>query len=281
MRSDPGSPVLDDLRVVVTRSGAGGPKDSLTRLLREAGVIPLSIPLTRTELPRDPALLERAALELSSYDWLVATSVRAVPPLVQAIRRVGGSIPGARARGLRICAVGPRTGKALTRYGLAPDILPARFHAEGVVRSILSASEGTSLRVLFPRAEEGREVIPQMLRGAGADVQVVAAYRTVPVPGAAAGLAALVSKGGVDALTFTAPSGARLFVEAWVAHRRARPSVERPDRLGIPEGIGVLALGPTTADALRVCGLSVDRVAKPYTFEGLLGALADWASAST
>ncbi len=280
MRSDSSAPVLNDLRVAVTRSGAGGPKDPLTRILREAGVIPLPIALTRTKLPRDPGALERAVLELSSYDWLVATSARAVRALVLAIRRAGVSVPEARACGLKICAVGPRTGEALARSGLAPDVLPARFHAEGVVRSILSQSEGKCLRVLFPRAEEGREVIPRRLRGAGAEVQVVAAYRTVPVPGAGASLAALVSEGGVDALTFTASSAARLFVQAWAAHRVERPGVERPDRLGIPEGVGVLALGPSTAATLRARGVTVDRVANPYTFEGLLGALADWAAVS-
>lgn len=281
MRSITGASVLDDLRVAVTRSGAGGPKDPLSRILREAGVILLPFPLTRTEPPRDAGALERATLELSGYDWLVVTSVRAVPPLVQAIRRMEVSISEARAGGLRICAVGPRTGEVLARSGLLPDLLPERFNADGVVRSVLSASEGKSLRVLFPRAEEGREAIPRRLRGAGAEVHVVAAYRTVPVPGTGASLAALVAAGGVDALTFTAPSGVRLFVEAWVEHLGERPPGERPDRLAIPEGVGVLALGPSTAGALWARGVTVDRVAEPHTFEGLRRALADWAAASS
>ena len=38
-------------------------------------------------------------------------------------------------------------------------------------------------RVLLARAEEAREVLPETLAKAGADVQVVSAYRTVPPPG--------------------------------------------------------------------------------------------------
>ena len=280
MRRITGASVRRGLRVAVTRSGARDPGDPLVRILRRAGATPLPVPLTRTGPPRDPGVLERAVLHLRRYDWLVVTSARTVAPLVQAIRAAGVRVEDARAGGLRICAVGPRTGEVLAGAGIAPDVLPERFNAEGVVRSILAAQGGTPPRVLFPRAEEGRETIPRRLRSAGADVRLVAAYRTVAVPGAGARLAALVATGEVDALTFTAPSGARLFVEAWTERRGTPPVDGRADRLGIPAGIGILALGPSTADALRARGLAVDRVAEPYTFAGLLSALAEWAAAS-
>ncbi|MDE0082601.1 MAG: uroporphyrinogen-III synthase [Gammaproteobacteria bacterium] len=280
VRSVTGASVLGGLRVAVTRSGARDPGDPLVRILGRAGATPLPVPLTRTAPPGDPGVLERAVLHLPGYDWLVVTSARTVVPLVQAIRAAGVRVEDARARGLRICAVGPRTGKVLARAGLAPDVLPERFNAEGVVRSILAEQRGRPPRVLFPRAEEGRETIPRQLRRAGAEVRLVAAYRTLAVPGAGAQLAALVATGEVDALTFTAPSGARLFVEAWTERRGTDLVDGRPDRLGIPAGIGILALGPSTADALRARGLAVDRVAEPYTFTGLLSALAEWVTAS-
>ena len=276
MRSVTGASVPRGLRVAVTRSGARDPGDPLVRILRRAGATPLPVPLTRTGPPRDPGLLDRAVRDLAGYDWLVVTSARAVAPLIQAIRASGVRVEDARAGGLRVCAVGPRTGEELARAGLVPDVLPERFNADGVVRSILALHGGKPPRVLFPRAEEGRETIPRQLRSAGAEVRLVAAYRTLAVPDAAARLAALVAARQVDALTFTAPSGARLFVEAWAERR----GIRLPDgRLGIPAGIGVLALGPSTAAALRACGVTVDRVAEPYTFTGLLDALAEWAAA--
>lgn len=282
MRGVTGASVPRGLRVAVTRSGARDPGDPLVRILRRAGAIPLPVPLTRTGPPRDPGVLERAVLHLPGYDWLVVTSARTVAPLVHSIRAAGVRIEDARASGLRICAVGPRTGKVLARAGLVPDVLPERFNADGVVRSILALQEGGKPpRVLFPRAEEGRETIPRQLRAAGAEVRLVAAYRTLAVPGAGARLAALVAAGEVDALTFTAPSGARLFVDAWAERCGTRPPDAPPDRpLGIPAGIGVLALGPSTAAALRARGVAVDRVAEPYTFTGLVIALAEWAAAS-
>ena len=280
MRSVTGASVLRGLRVAVTRSGARDPGDPLVRILRRAGATPIPVPLTRTAPPRDPGALEGAVLRLPGYDWLVVTSARTVAPLVQAIRAAGVRVEDARAGGLRICAVGPRTAKVLAGAGLTPDVLPVRFNAEGVVRSILAAQGGRSPRILFPRAEEGQETIPRQLRSAGAEVRLVTAYRTLEVPGAGARLAALVATSEVDALTFTAPSAARLFVEAWTERRGTGPMDGRADRLGIPAGIGILALGPSTADALGARGLAVDRVAEPYTFIGLLGALAEWATAS-
>ena len=281
MRSVTGASVPRGLRVAVTRSGAWDPGDPLVLILRRAGATPLPVPLTRTGSPRDPGALERAVLHLPGYDWLVVTSARTVPPLIQAIRAGGVRVEDARAGGLRICAVGPRTGEVLARAGLVPDVVPEHFNADGVVRSILAVQGGRPPRVLFPRAEEGRETIPRQLRSAGAEVRLVTAYRTLAVPGAGARLAALVAAREVDALTFTAPSGAKLFVEAWSERRGTHPPDGCPDRrLGIPTGIGVLALGPSTAAALRARGVAVDRVAEPYTFAGLLSALAAWAAAS-
>lgn len=276
MRIVPAPGSLEGLRIAVTRSGGGDPEDRLTRMLAERGARPIPIPLTSTEPPLDREALDRLIQDLGSYDWLVVTSARAVPPLVEAIGRASVSIPEARDRGMRICPVGPRTGEALLESGLAPDLVPERFQAEGVVDAILSQSGSKDLRVLFPRSEGGRDVIPRRLRDAGAEVDVVAAYRTVPVPGAGVRLAALVSAADVDALTFTAGSAAEVFVDAWLEYRRSRALPEGGARLGIPEEIGVVAMGPATASVLQKRGVTVDRVAAPHTLEGLVCALEEW-----
>lgn len=226
----------------------------------------MHIATTRTAPATDLDPLREAAMHIAEYDWLVVTSARTVPPLMEALTRAGVPAEDVRASGVRICAVGPRTGDALSVAGLSPDILPERFVAEGVVKALLEATDLEGARILLPRAEEGREVIPAELEAAGASVDVVPAYRTDGDPEESGRLAELVSGGGVDVLTFTAGSAVRSFAMAW--GRRGRP---------LPDGVGVVALGPATADALEEEGLPVHGVADPHTLEGLVYALENWA----
>jgi uroporphyrinogen III methyltransferase/synthase len=209
---------------------------------------------------------------LFESDWLVVTSARSLAPLVAALGRRGVGAPEIRAHGVEVCAVGPETGRALRAAGFEPELVPDRFHAEGVVEALARRGVGPGTRVFFPRAEEGRDVIPTMLRARGADVEVVAAYRTESLPDEADRLVRLIAEGRCDAVTFTAASAAAAFAESF---GRSGGRFERgPGSVGRP---GIIALGPSTTGALTDRGVQVDRTAEPHTFEGLLEAVADWA----
>lgn len=272
----PGERSLTGVRVAVTRSGGGAPHDRLTELLLECGARPIAVPLTSTEPAGDPDALVQAVGDLVSYDWLVVTSPRTVAPLCEALQHAATPLSRVQDRRLRICAVGPRTAEALAAVGLRPDLVPDRFRAEGVVESLLDCESLEGLRIFFPRAEEGRDVIPRQLRDAGAHVEVVATYRTAPIKGGGEHLSELVAAGDVDALTFTAGSAARVFAEAWDGYWAERAGVGEADTPALPDAVGVVALGPATASVLEGRGMTVHRVAHPHTFEGLVTALQDW-----
>ena len=274
----PGERSLAGVRVAVTRSGGGASPDRLTELLLECGARPIVVPLTTTEPAGDPDALVRACRELVNYDWLVVTSPRTVAPLREALQRAATPLSTVRDRRLRICAVGPRTAEALAAVGLGPDLVPDRFRAEGVVESLLDCESLEGLRIFFPRAEEGRDVIPRQLRDAGAHVDVVAAYRTAPMKGGGDHLSELVAAGDIDALTFTAGSAARVFAEAWDSYWAERAGVGGADTPALPDAVGVVALGPATASVLEGRGMKVHRVACPHTLEGLVTALQDWSA---
>lgn len=250
--------------VAVTRSDAGTPGCELSARLEEAGIEVVAVPLTRTLPPEDEEPLRDALSRIHTFDWLVVTSARTVEPLRAHL--VSGALRDARDHGLRVCAVGPGTARALQASGIEVDVLPGRFRAEGVVDAILERGPIEGRRVLFPRAAQGREVIPDRLGAAGADVETPVAYRTVPDDEAADRLVQLALGGALDAITFTAGSAATTFGGAW-----SRAGRERLD-----DGVGIIALGPATADALAAVGLRADAIAEPHTFEGLSEAAHRW-----
>lgn len=266
---------LAGLRVAVTRSQGTVQPDRLTELLRQAGARAVETPLTTTLPPTDPRELASAVAALHAFEWLVVTSGRAVSPLCDALERAGITVDSLREGGLRVCAVGPGTREMLSEAGLEPDLVPERFRADGVVDALLGLEDPRGLKVFFPRAEEGRETIPRLLREAGAEVVTAAAYRTVPIPGAGTRLSAQVAAGEIDALTFTAGSAAQVFLDAWALGRADVAGEPGARSMSLPTGTKVIALGPATASVLKSGGIRVDQIADPHTLEGLVASLQD------
>ena len=117
--------------------------------------------------------------------------------------------------------------------------------------------------MLFPRAAEGRDVIPDEMRRVGAELDLVTVYRTVPSPAGRERLRSLLAAGTLDAVTFTSGSTVKSFV-----------SLLDPAQIaGIAGRVVVACIGPVTADAARAAGLPVDALAKEATIPALADAL--------
>ena len=82
-------------------------------------------------------------------------------------------------KGVKLCAVGPRTAERLARAGLKVDLMPAEYRADAVLRAMTEAGEIAGRAALLPHADIGREIIADELRRQGAEVTSVVAYRTV------------------------------------------------------------------------------------------------------
>ncbi len=265
--------VLKGLRVAVTRPADHG-DDRLVELLTRAGASPSRFPLTAFLPPADERPLRRAAARAQSYDWIVFASRRAVGPFVRCLSE-GGLTPEALSNSeTRICAVGPATAEALRGEGLVPAVVPGRFSAEGLLEAIFrevgDPARVRGLRILIPRATEGRDLIPDELTRAGASVEVVSAYRTVEDSAEAERLAERVVHGSLDALAFTASSSVRCFSRAW----KSRFGEDSPSWLA---EIGIVAIGPSTGQTLRDHGFDRVEQASTSTLEGVVQALEAWA----
>ena len=250
-------------------SGPGGGEgevrgDRLAELLLDAGHVPLAFPLTRIDPPADSRPLARGARGLlaGDYDVLLLTSARALPPLVQALDEANAGASWTRPEGLRVWVVGTATGAAAVAAGLAPDRIPDRFVAEGLLEAAPAWGTLDGTRILFPRAAEGRDILPETFAEAGARVTLVEAYRAVEDPEAGDALLAAARRGELDVVILTAGSQARVLGR----------SLTRSTG-GWPAGVALVAIGPATQDAARSAGLPHPVVADPHTLAGVLEAV--------
>jgi uroporphyrinogen III methyltransferase/synthase len=235
-------------RIVVTR--AREQASELRTRLETLGAEVIELPSIAIE-PLDFALPD-----LGSYAWVIFTSVNGVEHFFD--RGLAASGLDTRALGgVRVAAIGPGTADALSAVGIAPDLLPARFVAESLLEAF-PAPAVAHARVLLPRAETARDVLPEGLRALGYEVDVLAVYRTVRAAPDDDDLS-LVRSGAVDAVTFTSSSTVQNFSDLVGGFDREQPLV--------------VSIGPVTSQTALDRGLRVDAEADPHTIDGLVDAL--------
>jgi uroporphyrinogen III methyltransferase/synthase len=242
-------------RVLITR--AGEQSAELARALFARGAQPVLAPVIAIVPVDDTSAARRAFQELTSYAWLIFTSQNGVDAF---FARLAASKSDARAIGTaKVAAIGERTAARLRTCGVIADIVAAEFISEEIAREVIGRSRAGD-RVLLYRAQEARDVLPQMLQDAGLAVTIVAAYTTVIPPDP--NFALKVSE--ADVLTFTSASTVRGFVTLLG---------DRISPLQAASGKCVACIGPITASAAAQAGLNVDVVAPVHTTAGLLDAL--------
>jgi uroporphyrinogen-III synthase len=252
---------LSGIRVLVGR--ARHQAGALSTELRNRGAIVIEIPFIEIRKPKSFKPLDAALKSLSTYDWLVLTSVNGVEAMWERLDKL--RLPASNLTGLRVAAIGPATKKAIEQRGMRVDVVPNEYVAESVVRSLKSKVRGK--RVLLVRAKVARDVIPRELRKAGAHVDVVEAYETVVPKSSRTRLRAALKnpQKRPHVVTFTSSSTVRNFVELLGAKSEARRK-----QLA---GIRMASIGPVTSATLREFGLPVDIAAKQFTIPGLIEAI--------
>jgi uroporphyrinogen III methyltransferase/synthase len=238
-----GAGPLAGTTVAVTRARAQA--SPLAARLRALGASVVEAPAIRIEP------LEATLPDLSGFDLLCVTSPNGARRLLELCR------DARELHGPAIAAIGPGTADALRAGGIEPDVVPPRAVAESLVEALASFDEDAERpvrRVLIARAEQARDVLPDALRARGADVRILALYRTVAEPLAEDARAAAL---GADYVTFTSASAVRFFVDA----------------AGRPERAQIVSIGPITSDALREHGLQPHVEAAEHTPDGLVAAL--------
>jgi uroporphyrinogen III methyltransferase / synthase len=242
-------------RVLITRPG--NQAEEFARALYARGVEPILASTIAIVPPDNPLLAHRAIDDLASYRWVVFTSQNGVDAFFDRLASLGADARHIGAT--KVAAIGSKTAQRLREHGVRADLVPAAFVSEEIARALIEATrEGD--RILVYRAQEARDVLPQMLEDAGRKPTVVAAYKTVfdidPQ------FASKVAR--ADVLTFTSASTVRGYVELLGSAQAAREAAR--NKL-------IACIGPITAEAADEAGLHVDVVADVFTTDGLLDAL--------
>ncbi len=239
-----------------TREGASG----LVERLADLGAECLEFPTIRIEPPSDWSELDQAIQQIEEYSWIFFTSPNGVRFFFDRLKGLRFDLRVLK--GVKIGVIGPATAQALAEFHLRPDLVPERYQAEYLLE-VLSGLSLSGQKVLIPRAEQAREVLPEGLRNMGAEVRVVSAYKTLPAQGEKEPLEEKLSREEIDCLTFTSSSTVINFLALF----------PRQKILPLLKNVAIACIGPITARTARDNGLQVTVVAEEYTIPGLVQAI--------
>ncbi len=244
--------------VVVTR--AREQASDLADLLKDMGACVFEFPTITVEPLDDYEAVEQAILTLGGVDWLVFTSVNGVRHFWTQLTEAG--LDTRALGGIEVAAIGPATADELKLRGVTPDFVPAKYVAEEVVAGLLERGV-KGKNVLIPRAKVAREVLPEELARAGANVRVLPVYETRLTQQNPDEIIDALSTGKIQAITFTSSSTVENFFDLLPAETmRLYPKVK------------LACIGPVTAKTLKRYGFNAHIEPEEYTIPGLAAALA-------
>lgn len=245
-------------KIIVTRAAEQAGEFSSKLVMRGATV--LECPTIKLLEPESWQLLDLAIRDLPSYDWVILTSANAVRFFFQRLNELG--LDSRSFGNSRICAVGLKTAEEIRQFGIKADLIPKEFTAEGIIHEF-SRLDMKGSRILFPRADKARDILPQELKRMGALVDNPVTYRNVSPDRLPPETLFALEKRSVDCITFTSSST--------VVNLAAMLGEEM--MLNMLKGVVIASIGPITSKSCRSLGLKVDIEPDIATMDFLIEAL--------
>ncbi len=246
-------------KIVVTRTREQASK--LVEKLEALGAYCYEIPAIKIEPLLNENILE-VIKKISNYNWVIFTSENGVKIFFKILWeaskdwRVFGNT--------KIAVIGASTKKALEKFGIKPDLVPAKdFTQEGLINEFAKLDIKNN-SILIPRAKEARELLLEKLKEMGAKVDVLPIYETKICKESKEKLKKALEE-GVDIVTFTSSSTVKNFFKL----------CEDLDKEKLKDLI-FASIGPITSSTLRDFGFEPHIEAKEYTIEGLVNAITEY-----
>lgn len=253
-------------RILVTRTREQA--SELVEKLENLGAACEEFPTIQIVPPDSWEPIDEAITNIQNFDWIIFTSVNGVKNF---LRRLGAAGKDLRALGnCKVGAIGPKTAELLVSVCLKPDFVPSEYRAEGIIQGLLELGV-KGKRVLIPRAEVAREILPEKLEEAGALVKMVPAYKTIqPEAHAKEDLIQRLKDRELDMITFTSSSTVTNFVD-----------IVGRDNLGLLlDGLDIACIGPVTSETATRNGISTHVMPEQYTIDEMVKEIKKYYTAS-
>lgn len=248
---------LNNRAILVTR--ARSQASELAGKIEELGGEVIELPVIQMVPPTNSEPMERAIRSIGDFDWILLTSTNGVAFFGAKMREQGFEYADIQAK---LGVVGPKTGELLKEWGRQPDLMAKDYKAEG----LLQALEEILLpgdRVLIPRANIARPILPQKLKDWGVHVTEVDAYDTILATENVQEVVSFLQCKKIDIITFTSSSTVKNFLNLLKDY----PIKE------LLMGVKIACIGPITAKTAEELGLQVDITAEEYTIDGLMNSI--------
>jgi len=251
---------LRDRHIVLTRPEGRGAdwKD----LLMESGASVAELPLIEISFEPDAMILTEVLDGMGEYDWLVFTSPNGVRGFFNRfferfadIRSIGG---------VKIACVGPATEKAVRALHLEPDITSTQADGLSLGRKMMESHDIENQKILMATGNLSSPELASLLLDQGmAIVDVLKVYATEERPVTESPEAAEFRRRGADIIVFASPSAVESFIHQ-AASLRPESGAKQPK---------AVAIGPTTADAMKRSGIPLAAVATAPTAKAIRDAV--------
>jgi|WetSurMetagenome_2_1015567.scaffolds.fasta_scaffold05771_2 uroporphyrinogen-III synthase len=268
------TPSLNGKTIAITRPA--GQAEEAGNLIKEKGGSPYYIPaieikgLSNFE-PIKKFLAEMLDLEV---DYVIFMSTNGVKHLFNSAQEIGQT--SQLKEGLAatfVIAVGPKTAEVLEKeYSVHVSLIPTKYSSEGLIECF-EEGEVFGKKIRIPRTSNATPTLTDKLKEMGADVQEIYVYES-GLPNDEETKTKFfndLTVGKIDAMVF----GSGLSAKNIFKMLSGKTSMEKLREI-VNSKVTIVAIGPTTAEALKELGVNVDVMPEDYLFEKALAALADY-----
>jgi uroporphyrinogen III methyltransferase/synthase len=248
---------LSGKRVLVTRSRSQA--SMLAEKIEDLGGEVYTFPTIKILEPEDFTLIDEKLVNIEGYNWIIFTSVNGVVGFFRRLKFIKKDIRSLT--GIKLGAIGEKTGAALEEIGLIPDYIPGEYQGEALAEGLKERIKPGE-KVLLPTADIARKLLENELTTHGAIVHKVDLYRTVQGEGNQTLLLEWLKQKELDLITFASSSTVQNFMH-----------ILGVENISLLQGVKIACIGPVTAKTAEELGLDVSIIAKDYTIDGLVEAI--------
>jgi uroporphyrinogen III methyltransferase/synthase len=248
-------------RILVTRERTDG-----FERLEDMGAEIIEFPTIEIAEPESWGALDECIKNIGKgdyYEWIIFTSANGVRYFFRRLMDLAGDVRDLK--GIRICAVGVKTASEINKSGIRVDMVPGEFNAEGLIKSFTEMGGIKGKRFLMPRAEAGREVLPEKIRELGGRIDVPPAYRALKPELRGKRIKRFLKEGKITIATFTSGATFKNLME-----------IMGDDAEALLKGVSIAAIGPVTKKTIEKAGLKVDIMPVEATIEAMVEEIIKW-----